>query len=112
MDNKREFFRLHSELCKALSHPKRQEILVTLREEELTVSELVEKSRIPQPNLSQHLALLKSRGVVLVRRKGHKSYYRLSDKRILQAYDLISEILLESLSSQNTVVKKAIGKRT
>jgi len=112
MDNKREFFHLRSELCKALSHPKRQEILVTLREEELTVSELVEKSRIPRPNLSQHLALLKSRGVILVRRKGHKSYYRLSDQRILQAYDMISEILLESLSSQKTVVKKAIGTRT
>jgi DNA-binding transcriptional ArsR family regulator len=112
MDNKKEFFRLHSELCKTLSHPKRQEILDTLRDGELTVSELVAKSKIPQANLSQHLILLKSRGVVTLRRKGRQAYYRVSDKRILQAYDLISEILLESLSSQKRTVGKAIGKKS
>ena len=110
MGDKKEFYRLHSDLCKAISHPKRQEILDALRDRELTVSELVEISDIPQANLSQHLMLLKSKGVVLLRRTGRKAYYRLSDKRILQAYDLISEILLESLSSQKRTVKKGIGK--
>jgi len=109
--DKKEFFRLHSELCKTLAHAKRQEILNALRDQELTVSELVEKSQIPQANLSQHLMLLKSKGVVTLRRKGLRAYYRLSNKKILQAYDLISEVLLESLSSQNKAVRKAISKK-
>ena len=103
MKNK-EFYILHSEVCKTLANPKRQEILDCLREGELTVNQIVEKTRIPQANLSQHLAIMRSKGIVKSRRTGINIHYSLSSNKILQAFDLISELINESLISQTKTV--------
>lgn len=107
---KRDFYDLHSELCKTLSHPKRQEILNNLRKEEMSVSELAKETMISQANLSQHLAILRSKGVVKARRVGINVYYSITNTKILQAFDLISEVLKEALLSQTETVKEATKK--
>ena len=106
MENK-EFYRLHSELCKTLSHPKRQEILDTLRKREMSVSELAEKTHISQANLSQHLAILRTKGMAKARREGVNVYYSVSNTKIILAFDLISEVLREALASQTKTIKEA-----
>jgi ArsR family transcriptional regulator, virulence genes transcriptional regulator len=93
MDKK--FYCIHSELCKTLANPKRQEIMDSLREGEKTVNELVELTGIPQANLSQHLAILRNKGIMDTRRQGANIYYRISNPKIFQAFDLITEVMQE-----------------
>jgi ArsR family transcriptional regulator, virulence genes transcriptional regulator len=104
-----EFYLLHSEMCKTISNPKRQAILDSLRDGELTVNEISEKTGIAQSNISQHLASLKDKGVVVLRRQGNNSFYSISNKKIIEAYDLISEVLKDSLSIKNKTVIDSVG---
>lgn len=107
---KKEFYLLHSDVCKTLANPKRQEILDCLRHKDMTVSELVKKTGIPQANLSQHLAILRAKGIVSTRREGINVSYSLSNSKIIQAFDLISEVLRDSLSAQSKTVESAIDR--
>jgi ArsR family transcriptional regulator len=107
--NKKDFYALHSDVCKTLANPKRQEILDSLREREMTVNGIVEKTGITQANLSQHLAIMRTKGIVKTRRDGLNVYYSLSNTKIIQAFDLISQLINESLASQTQTVKDAIG---
>jgi DNA-binding transcriptional ArsR family regulator len=103
-----DFYLLHSDMCKTISNPKRQAILDSLRNGELTVNEIVEKTGIAQANISQHLSLLKDKGVVILRRQGNNSFYSISNIKIIEAYDLISEVLKDSLSIKNKTATGSI----
>jgi len=94
----RSVYELHAELCQTLSNPKRLEILSLLRGDEKTVGELVRLSGTSQANLSQHLAILRRRKLLTARREGVNIYYRISNPKILKAYDIIQEILFEQLA--------------
>ena len=104
------FYNLHAEMCKTISNPRRQAILDTIRNGEMTVSELIEKTGISQANLSQHLSILRSKGVVNTRRDGNNIYYSLSNLKIIKAYDLISEVLEDSTTSREKAIKEGIGR--
>lgn len=106
---KKKFYILHSEVCKTLANPKRQEILDNLRDQEMTVNELVEKTGITQANLSQHLAILRSKGILITRRDGINVYYKLSSPKIMQAFDLISQLLKDSSDSQAKTINAGIN---
>ena len=54
---KDNFYNLHAEICKTISNPNRQAILDSLRDGEMTVTELVKRTGISQANLSQHLSI-------------------------------------------------------
>ena len=97
-------------MCKTISNPRRQAILDTIRNGEMTVSELIEKTGISQANLSQHLSILRSKGVVNTRRDGNNVYYSLSNLKIIKAYDLISEVLEDSTTSRDKAIKEGIGR--
>lgn len=90
-----EVFKLHSRLLKALSHPKRLEIIQLLREHELPVTQVREMLDLPQGNLSQHLQILRASGVVKTRRVGKQIYYSIAHKNFVKASDLFREILIE-----------------
>ena len=107
---KENFYNLHAEMCKTISNPRRQAILDTIRNGEMTVSELIEKTGISQANLSQHLAILRSKGVVSTRRDGNNVHYSLSNLKIIEAYDLISEVLEDSATSRDKVIREGIEK--
>jgi len=66
-------FALHADICKTLAHPKRLQILHALRSGERSVAALRARLRISKTNLSQHLAILRGRNVVVSRRQGAKS---------------------------------------
>lgn len=104
-----EFYCLHSELCKTLANEKRQMILGALRDSELTVSELQERTAIPQATLSQHLSLLRRNGVVHTRRQGSHVYYAITNPKIIHAFDLITEVMLESLAQRQDAAERALG---
>lgn len=108
MDNA-DFYCQHSELCKTLASEKRQMILGALREEELSVTQIRERTGIPQATLSQHLTLLRTHGVVRARRAGNHTFYRIANPKIIQAFDLITEVMLEILDEQRDVADRALS---
>jgi len=95
-----DFYCMHSELCKTLANDKRQMILGALRSDELSVGELVDKTGIPQANLSQHLSIMRAHGVVNTRREGTRIFYSISNPKLIQAFDLITEVMQESLGAR------------
>ena len=77
---------------RALADPKRLCVLETLASGELSVSDLSMVVGCQIPNMSQHLAVLRSAGLVSTRREGSTVFYRLADPRVLEAYRLIQDI--------------------
>lgn len=107
----KDIYKLHADICKTLANPKRLQILNTLRDEELTASELLAIMKISKANLSQHMAILIQKGVVLSERKGKQVKYRLSDYRITKACDLMREVLISYLEQNNRMLHKLKNKR-
>ncbi len=87
----------HASICKTFANPWRLRIVEALRDRELAVSQLVEVLGIPKSNVSQHLGIMREKGMVDFRREGGHVYYRLSNPKILTACQLMREVLLEHL---------------
>jgi ArsR family transcriptional regulator len=96
-DTARELYRLHASICKGLADPKRLLIIDALRHGERTVSELCEELDLAQANMSQHLAILREKGLVIARREGQYSYYSLTSPKTVQAVDLLRAVMVEQL---------------
>jgi ArsR family transcriptional regulator len=77
---------------RALADPKRLCVLESLADGEMSVSDLSTHAGCQVPNMSQHLAVLRSAGLVSTRRDGSTIYYRLADPRVLEAYRLIQTL--------------------
>jgi len=99
-----ELYRLQAEFCKGMAHPKRIQILRTLKNGEKTVSELAKLTGIPQSNMSQHLAVLRQLGLLSTRRKGTNVYYAISDNRIVEACELVRSCIGERLKRAQIVL--------
>jgi len=84
-----ENFEIAAKSLKVLSHPARLRILCALRSGEQTVQNLEYFTGIKQTTLSQHLSLLKNCGVLVSRREATFSFYRISNKKIIELFDLI-----------------------
>lgn len=97
--NNLELFKRKAELCKTFSDPKRLMILNELRNGERSVSDLVEALQAPQAVVSRHLSILRNHGVVTTRREGVCIYYRLVNLKIIEACDIVHEIMLELAAS-------------
>jgi len=79
-------------VARALSDPKRLCVLETLATGERSVGELSRDVGCQVPNMSQHLAVLRSAGLVTTRREGTTVIYRLADPRVIDAYRLMHDI--------------------
>ncbi len=100
----KQIFHRHADLCQTLASPIRLEILSVLRDGEKRVSELTELTQLNQANVSQHLSLLRSKGIVVARRDGTNIYYRIANPKIIRACDLIREVLIEQAAEHAEVV--------
>lgn len=90
-----EFAELHAQICKGLADPKRLLILNALRGGERSVNDLCDELDLPQANVSQHLAVLRERGLASTRRDGQRIFYSVSSPKIIQAMDLLREVMRE-----------------
>ncbi len=106
MDKK--IFEMHAEICKVFTNPKRLEIISLLRDEEKTVNELTELAGVPQANVSRHLTVLRQNNVVTTRRNGANIYYKIANPKILQAFDLMREVLLEQLKENEKLARRML----
>ena len=101
-----ELYKIHAEMCKVFSNPTRLEVLNLLRDREMSVTELIEKTKLSQANISQHLSIMKSKGIVTSDRKGKNVYYKLTYPRIIKAFDIIKEVLTEKLKKNGNIIEK------
>jgi DNA-binding transcriptional ArsR family regulator/YHS domain-containing protein len=90
-----QIFELQANLLQALAHPRRLEIIQLLRDQELPVRDIHTMLDLPQSNISQHLMILREAQVVKTRREGKQIYYSISSQNILQAHDLLREVLID-----------------
>lgn len=98
---KHEIYELHARLCKALADPKRLLIINALRDGPKAVGELTTELELSQSNVSQHLAVLRERGVVGAAREGNNVYYSLRDQRVVAALDLLREVMAAQLNRRS-----------
>lgn len=87
---------------KALADPRRLALLSALQGGERTVNELAEKTKRPQPNVSQHLASLSRAGLVDSRREGTRVYYRIADPYVLRICDAVCDSLAVHAKDKKT----------
>lgn len=99
-------YELHASVCQILANPTRLKILNMLRDGEVAVAELARRLGTSKPNLSQHLAILRQRGVVLTRREGVTVYYRIANPKILRAFDTMREVLFEQISAGQRLYRR------
>jgi ArsR family transcriptional regulator len=97
-------YELHADLCKIFSNAKRLEIINSMKDKEMAASELIERIGLSKANLSQHMSVLKSKGVILSRREGINIYYRIANPKIIQACHLMREVLLEQFQEKGKMV--------
>ena len=77
---------------KAMSHLLRLKILCTLGSREICVQAIVENVGTSQSNISQHLAILRDKGILSSRKDANKVFYRVDDKRTLQLIGMMQEV--------------------
>lgn len=79
-----------SALLKALAHPVRLKMVEGLSRNECNVDKIVRALKIPQSTASQHLAVLKNRSIVEMRKDGVKTCYRVADKKVVELLKVLS----------------------
>ena len=104
-------FALHAEVCKALANPTRLKVLNALQQGEQSVQALAKRLKVRKANLSQHLAVLRQRGIVATRRDGLNMYYRCANPKMLKACDILREVLLEQLAEGGRLIKQVSRRR-
>ena len=103
----KELYKLHAEMCKVFSNPIRLEILNLLRNKKMSVTELINKTELSQVNISQHLSIMKSKGIVTSERDGKNIFYKLANAKIIKAFDIIREVLSERMEKNRMILAEA-----
>ena len=84
-----------SRSLKAMSHPLRLKILCTLSDQEVSVQDIVDQVGTSQSNISQHLAILRDKGILASRKDANRVYYRVSDGRTLRLIGMMREVFCQ-----------------
>jgi len=77
---------------KAMAHPLRLKILCLLGNESVSVQEIVDVCGTTQSNISQHLAILRTKGILGCRKESNRVYYFIDDQRTVQLIQLMREV--------------------
>lgn len=106
------FFELQADICQTLANPKRLQILTLLKHGELSVGAMVEALEIAKPNLSQHLSVMRQKGILATRRQGTTIYYRLATPHIVEACRVMRQVLLEALAERGSLSREVQSDET
>ena len=86
-----------SRSLKAMAHPLRLKILCTLGEREVSVQDIVDYVGTSQSNISQHLAILRDKGILASRKHANRVYYRVGDPRTLRLISMMRDVFCSSV---------------
>lgn len=92
----RQYFDLHSQVCRSISHPRRLHILYTLESGEMPVGELAEKVGFSGSSLSQHLNILKQASIIRSRRNGRQLLYGIANPLVMEAIHIMARVVRET----------------
>lgn len=81
-----------AQAIKAIAHPLRLKILCVLGDREVSVQDIVERVGTSQSNISQHLAILRDKGVLATRKDANRVYYRIGDLRTLKLVGMMRDV--------------------
>lgn len=81
-----------AESIKAMAHPLRLKILCLLGNQSVSVQEIVDVCGTTQSNISQHLAILRNKGILGCRKESNRVYYFIDDQRTLQLIQLMRDV--------------------
>jgi len=98
-------YQLHADVCKALAHAIRIEIIDMLGESELGFREILEKTGVAKSSLSQHLSVMVEKGILTQRKEGLNSYFKLSTPKVSEACQLMREVLVDRLEKTQDLLK-------
>jgi DNA-binding transcriptional ArsR family regulator len=98
-------YSLHANICKALGNPSRIEIIDILNNQEMSFGELLEATGLLKSNLSQHLTVMVSKGILIQRKEGLNAYYRLSTIKVSTACQIMREVLIENIQKHQNLIK-------
>lgn len=104
----KEFYKLKTNIIKALANPVRLMIIDCLRDGEKCVCEIVEQLQEEQSNISKSLGILKTNGLIKDRKEGLNVYYRLNLCCIKEFFCCLDNIIEENLNQQKELVEKAL----
>lgn len=103
------FFELQADICQTLANAKRLQILNLLKNGEMSVGAMVAALNIAKPNLSQHLAVMRQKGILASRREGTTIYYRLATPHIIEACHIMRQVLLEALAVRGSLTEETLA---
>ncbi|MGO8761817.1 MAG: ArsR/SmtB family transcription factor [Desulfobaccales bacterium] len=103
-----ELWELQADICQVMANPKRLQILHLLREKELSVGEMVQVLGVAKANLSQHLSVMRQKGILVPRRQGTTIYYRLAIPYITEACEIMREVLLATLAARGKLHRSLV----
>ena len=111
MDNRlrEEILVLHANICEGLADPTRILILYTLDEKARNVTELAGVLGITQPTASRHLKMLRDRGMVVAERRAQAVVYSLTDRRVIEALDILRAVLANDLHNRGELAWRAVA---
>ncbi len=98
--------KMHADICKVFTNPIRLRILSLLKNGELSVGELCEELELSQPSMSQHLGFLRDRKIVRSRKDGTNVFYSIGNKKILDAMDIMHQVIIEQLRKDTEFLKE------
>ena len=104
-----EVTQLHADICSALADPRRILLLYSLAEQPQNVGDLANALEISQPATSRHLKLLRERGLVKAVRQGMTVEYHLVDHRLIEALDLLRDVLRARLTYRASLIEEEIS---
>ncbi len=100
-----EIDQLHAEICHCMADPKRISILYALGEGRKNVGELADALGVNRATVSRHLKVLRERSMVATERDGVSIYYSLADHRVIEALDLLREVLAQILAQRKMLAE-------
>ncbi len=90
--NRDEDIQQAAQAIKAIAHPLRLKILCVLGDQEISVQDIVEQVGTSQSNISQHLAILRDKGVLATRKDANRVFYRICDLRTLKLIGMMRDV--------------------
>jgi ArsR family transcriptional regulator len=96
-----------SEIFQALAHPTRIAIVEALRDGELSAGQIIERLDLAQANASQHLAILRSKSIVVNRKAGNQVFYAIRDAALIQVLDILRRYFYAQLTSTASMLEEA-----
>jgi len=102
-------FDLQAALCQAMGNSSRLRIVHALRQGPQRVGDLAHETELTSSKVSQHLAILRARGVVVAQRQGGEVLYRIANPKIARVCDLMREVLADQASERSELLQELLA---